>query len=122
MMMQRLIAAAVLALAALPAFAATGAILTVESVLSPAWVERADGRREPLAAGMALNNKEKVHTGDGGRATLRLAEGSTVKLGESGMVQVDDLARKTDAKGDVVGAAFDVVRGAFRFTTVLFAK
>src|SRR5688500_16697449 len=74
MMMRRFIAAAVLVLMGLPAYAAM--VLTVESVLSPAWVERANGRREPLAAGMELNNKEKVHTGDGDRALLRLAEGS----------------------------------------------
>jgi hypothetical protein len=121
MTMRRFIAAAVLAIAALPACAATGAaVLTVESVLSPAWVERANGRREPLAVGMALNNKEKVHTGDGGRATLRLAEGSAVKLGESGMLAVDDLARK--GEGGIVSASLDVIRGAFRFTTGLLSK
>ena len=119
--MRRFIVAAVLALAANNLFAATGeAVLTVESVLSPAWVERANGRREPLAAGMALNGKEKVHTGDGGRATLRLAEGSSIKLGEAAMISVDDVARKGDA--GVVTAALDVVRGAFRFTTGLLQK
>ena len=125
--MRRFIAATVLALAALPAalpaYAAAGAaVLTVESVLSPAWVERANGRREPLAAGMVLNNKEKVHTGDGGRALLKMAEGSAVKLGESAMLAVDDLAMKQDAKGGTVGAALEVVRGAFRFTTGVLAK
>ena len=124
--MRRFIAAAALALAALPAalpvHAATGAaVLTVESVLSPSWVERAGGRREPLAAGMALNNKEKVHTGDGGRATLRLAEGSAIKVGEAAMIAVDDLAHKGD-KGGIVSASLDVVRGAFRFTTGLLGK
>jgi hypothetical protein len=121
--MRRFIAAAVLALAATNLFAAAGgAVLTVESVLSPAWVERANGRREPLTVGMALNNKEKVHTGDGGRATLRMAEGSTVKLGESGMLAVDDLAHKAGDKGGIVAASLDVVRGAFRFTTGLLQK
>lgn len=109
---------------ALPAYAAsTPAVLTVEGVLSPAWVERANGQREPLAVGMALGNKEKVHTGDGGKALLRMAEGSAVKLGESGMLAVDDLVHKQDAKtGGVVGASLDVVRGAFRFTTGLLGK
>ena len=103
--------------------ASPAAVLTVESVLSPAWVERANGRREPLAVGMALANKEKIHTGDGGRAMLRLAEGSAVKLGESAMLAVDDLAQKQDAKsGAVVSASLDVVRGAFRFTTGLLGK
>ncbi|MDB5864075.1 MAG: sporulation related protein [Betaproteobacteria bacterium] len=121
-MMRRLLAAVFLVLVAAPACAASGSVLTVESVLSPAWVERANGRREPLAAGMALASKEKVHTGDGGRALLRLAEGSAVKLGESAMLGVDDLAHKDDAKGGVVAATLDVVRGAFRFTTGLLSK
>jgi hypothetical protein len=120
MMMRRFIAAAVLVVVAMPAYAAS--VLTVESVLSPAWIERANGRREALTVGMELNNKEKVHTGDGGRALLRLAEGSAVKLGESGMVAVDNLVQKQDAKGGVVGASLDVVRGAFRFTTGLLSK
>jgi hypothetical protein len=122
MMMRRFIAAAVLALAVVSAHATSGAaVLTVESVLSPAWVEHANGRREPLAVGMTLNDKEKIHTGDGGRAMLRLAEGSAVKVGESAMIAVDDLAQKPE-RGGIVSAAFDVVRGAVRFTTGLLAK
>ena len=119
-MMRRFIAAAVLVFVGMPAYAAS--VLTVESVLSPAWVERANGRREPLAVGMELNNKEKVHTGDGGRALLRMAEGSAIKLGDSGLLAVDDLVQKQDAKGGVVGASLEVVRGAFRFTTGLLGK
>src|SRR5688500_8723011 len=107
---------------AVHAASAPAPVLTVESVLSPAWVERANGRREPLAVGMTLGNKEKVHTGDGGRALLRLAEGSAVKLGESAMLGADDLNHKQDAKGGIVSASLDVVRGAFRFTTGLLAK
>jgi hypothetical protein len=102
--------------------AAAQAVLTVESVLSPAWLERANGRREPLTTGMTLGNKEKIHTGDGGRALLRMAEGSAVKLGESAMLAFDDLDHRNDAKGGVVSASLEVVRGAFRFTTGLLAK
>ena len=94
-------------------------VLTVESVLTPAWVERTNGRREPLVVGTALSSGEKVHTGDGGKAMLRLSEGSAVKLGEAGLVVVSDLLEKKDAKGPVVNASLDVVRGAFRFTTGL---
>lgn len=101
------------------ALAATPPVLTVESVLPPAWVERANGRRDPLTIGMPLANGEKVHTGDGGKAMLRLSEGSAVKLGESGMLAVSDLLEKKDAKGAVVSASLQVVRGAFRFTTGL---
>lgn len=102
--------------------ASSAAVLTVESVLSPAWVERANGAREPLAVGMALANNDKVHTGDGGRAMLRLAEGSAIKLGEGATLAVDALAQKREAKGGIVAASLDVVRGAFRFTTGLLGK
>lgn len=121
MMMRRLIGAAVLVLMTLPGYAAS--VLSVESVLSPAWVERANGQREPLSVGMDLNNKEKVHTGDGGRALLRMSEGSAFKLGASAMLVVDDQLHRPDTKtGGVVSATLDVVRGAFRFTTGLLAK
>ncbi|HYH43770.1 MAG TPA: FecR domain-containing protein [Burkholderiales bacterium] len=116
-----LIAAFVTLTASVHAASAPG-VLTVESVLSPAWVERANGRREPLAVGMVLGNKEKVHTGDGGRALLRLADGSAFKLGDSALLGADELNHKQDAKGGVVSASLDVVRGAFRFTTGLLAK
>ncbi len=42
---------------AVHAASAPAPVLTVESVLSPAWIERANGRREPLAVGMAIGNK-----------------------------------------------------------------
>ncbi|HSB48795.1 MAG TPA: hypothetical protein VLD15_04705, partial [Burkholderiales bacterium] len=66
----------VLALLGAPAAAQT---LTVEGVVSPAWVERG-GARLPLAVGMQLNDRDRVVTGSGSRALLRLAEGSAVKL------------------------------------------
>lgn len=126
-MIERIVHIAGCALVALTlascAYAANAdAVLTVESVLSPAWVEHANARREPLSVGMALANRDKVHTGDGGRALLRLAEGSAVKLGEGATLAVDDLLEKQDAKGGIVAASLDVVRGAFRFTTGLLAK
>lgn len=103
--------------------ASASALLTVESVLAPAWVERANGSRDALAVGMALGNEDKVRTGDGGRALLRLADGSGVKLGEAAMLAVNDLGAKQDPKsGSIVVASLDVVRGAFRFTTGLLGK
>ena len=113
---------AALAIASQAHAATPASVLTVESVLPPAWVERTDGRREPLTVGMALSNGEKIHTGDGGKAILRMSEGSAVKLGESGMIVVSNLLEKTDAKGGVVNASMDVVRGAFRFTTGLLGS
>lgn len=102
--------------------AAAPAVLSVEGVVSPAWVERADGKREPLAVGMDLSNKEKVITGAGARALLRMSEGSGVKLGENALLVLDELTQKAGPKGGVVGASLEVVRGAFRFTTGILGK
>jgi sporulation related protein/FecR-like protein len=110
---------ALLALFAAPAIAQA---LTVEGVVSPAWVERG-GARLPLAVGMRLNDKDRVVTGAGSRLLLRMAEGSAVKLGENATVALDGLADRKDADSKrLVTAALDVVRGAFRFTTGIFDK
>lgn len=94
--------------------------LTVEAVISPAWVERG-GTRQPLAIGMTLDSKDRVHTGEGARALLRLSEGSAVKLGANALLAVDELLEKKGASAQrLVTATLDVVRGAFRFTTGVF--
>lgn len=94
----------------------------VEAVQSPAWVERS-GVREPLAAGMPLRNGDRVVSGADGRVLLRLAEGSTVKLGEQAQLAVDRLSmrRDTEQRG-LATAALDVLKGAFRFTTPLVSR
>jgi hypothetical protein len=110
---------ALLALLAVPAAAQT---LTVEGVVSPAWVERG-GARLPVAVGMRLNDKDRVVTGAGSRLLLRMAEGSAVKLGENATLALDRLAEKKGPDSRrMVTAALDVVRGAFRFTTGIFDK
>lgn len=110
-----------LALIALPLPAAQ--TLTVEGMVSPAWVERAGAPREPLTIGMALGNKDRIHTGPGSRVLLQMADGSAVKLGENAILTVDDLFEKkgVDARR-LITASLDVARGAFRFTTDVFAK
>ena len=114
-MIRRIVnAAALLVLAALTstssALAATAsAVLTVESVLSPAWVERANGRREPLAAGMALANKEKVHTGDGGRCQYKTRPARGASRPRHSTVPNSDDANTAWA------AAAHAVRSAFSF-------
>ena len=118
-MLNKIAAGMALMLGLAPALAAQA--LVVEGVLSPAWVER-NGKREPLASGMTLNIGDKVHTGPGSRALLRLAEGSAVKLGENATLAIDNLLVKKAGEKTVVGASLDVVRGAFRFTTGVFAK
>ena len=118
-MLRKIVVGVALMLALVPPLAAQA--LLVEGVLSPAWVERG-GKREPLASGMALNIGDKVHTGPGSRALLRMAEGSAVKLGENATLAIDSLLLKKGGEKTLVNAGFDVVRGAFRFTTGVFAK
>ena len=117
-MLKNLIVAVALASSALPLAAQT---LVVEGVLSPAWLERG-GKREPLATGMKLAARDKVHTGQGSRALIRMAEGSAVKLGENATLAIDDLLEKKDGGKTLVNASLDVVRGAFRFTTGVFSR
>ncbi|MDP2398007.1 MAG: FecR domain-containing protein [Burkholderiales bacterium] len=96
--------------------------VTVEAVLSPAWVERAGGAREPLQPGQLLRDGDRVLTGGGARALLRLAEGSAVKLGENARMGVERLSDRGVAAERVVSGTLDVLQGAFRFTTRLFGS
>lgn len=115
----RCVLAALCAWCAAPAVAQT---LTVEGVVSPAWVER-DGRREPLTVGMRLGDKDRIVTGERARVMLRLSEGSAIKLGENATLGLDNLTEKKTADNHpLVGASLEVVKGAFRFTTGVFGK
>src|SRR4029450_12246062 len=100
------------------------AAILVEGVASPAWVERAGtGERVPLAVGMALDNRDRIETGRGSRALLKLADGSGVKLGEDAVLVLNDLSERQGKRARrIVTASLDVVRGAFRFTTGVFGK
>ena len=118
-MLKKLAAGLALLMSFVPSLAAQ--TLVVEGVLSPAWLERG-GKREPLASGTALAVGDKVHTGPGSRALLRLAEGSAVKLGENATLAIDALLLKKGGDKTLVNAGLDVVRGAFRFTTGALAK
>lgn len=87
-------------------------VLHVDAVQAPAWLER-NGRRTPLAPGMQVGNRDRLITGAAARVQLRLAEGSTLRLGEATQLAINALGRR-DAK--TATAAFVVDRGAFRFT------
>ena len=96
--------------------------LVVESVQMPAWVEHANGAREALRLGATLVNQDKVYTGPNARARLRLADGSTVKLGENAQLGLADLGQQKDKLKSLVTATLDVLSGAFRFTTQAIYK
>jgi hypothetical protein len=88
------------------------AVAVVEGVQMPVWVEQ-DGVKMPLTAGIALQNSDIVSTGEGGRAQLKLAEGSTLKLGQNTRVSLDNLAES----GKDFHIAVAVDQGAFRLTS-----
>ena len=101
----------ILALVSLPAWAVPPA--TVAAVQSPAWLERG-GHVKPLAVGMAIENGDRIRTGDDARAYLALAEGSTVKLGANAKLALFSMSAKSQKQ---YKGALDVTNGAFRFTT-----
>jgi len=108
----RALTCATLAAAALaaPARAAAQAI-QVEAVQYPAWLDRG-GHSVPLVPGTALQAADTLRTGANARVQLKLAEGSTVKLGENARFTVE----RVDNRG-VFRSALNVLYGAFRFTT-----
>jgi hypothetical protein len=89
----------------------------VEGVQMPAWLERS-GRSSPVAPGMALQAGDQLKTGAGSRLQVKLAEGSTVKLGENGSLRIAEMAPSSE----LFRAALRVLEGAFRFTTDIAAK
>lgn len=109
--MKKIVTALVLFSLAVAAWPAPQAI--VDAVQVPAWRDR-DGRAEALAPGMALQSRDRIRTGEGSRVYIRLADGSTVKMGENGMLLAERLG--PDEKR-FFSAALDVAKGAFRFTT-----
>jgi FecR protein/SPOR domain len=90
----------------------------VESIQMSASVER--GRQIfPLAPGMELKDGDRVNTAAKSRLVLKLADGSTVKLGERGSLFFD----KTQVRDDgVFEAGLFVAEGAFRFVTAALDK
>ena len=93
------------------------AVATVEAVQLPAWLDRG-GLTVPISPGIALQSGDTVRTGVGARMLLKLDEGSLVKLGENAKFVIE----KAQPRGGVYDAALNVVTGAFRFTTQVFAR
>jgi hypothetical protein len=111
--------ALLLAASALPAMAAPPGA-DVEALQMPAWLVR-DGQRTPLAPGARLRNGDRIDTGTGSRALLRLPDGSLVKLGEKARFSLDGVRGARRADG-LFKATLNVLEGAFRFTTTALYK
>lgn len=90
----------------------------VETVQSPAWVERA-GQRLPLAAGMALKNRDRLLTGEGARVIVHLADGSAFRIGENSVLTVNAMQQ---GKNGVFVGALDLKAGDLRLVSHEFAE
>ncbi|HZQ73120.1 MAG TPA: FecR domain-containing protein [Burkholderiales bacterium] len=114
--MRMLLLAAAMLAATSAALAQPAAV--VEGVQMPAWIERDGKAPAPLTPGMELKSGDRLRTGAGARLLLKLAEGSFVKLGENGRLQLAELLPSKD----LFKATLGVLEGAFRFTTDLVVK
>lgn len=94
-----------------PAFAT----IRIETVQMPGWLERA-GEVQPLSPGSGLQAGDVLRTGERARVVLRLDEGSQVKLGENARFAIRQASVEDDQWGLFRGL-FEVLSGAFRFTT-----
>lgn len=114
----RFIPTLLLSLLAFDAAAAPTAM--VDGVQSPAWLLR-NGKRQPLAVGIELRIADEILTGVNSRAVIHLADGSAIKLGDNGTLQMQDFAvvRATER---VLRATLKVVEGAFRLTTAALQR
>lgn len=92
----------------------------VQAIQPPAWLERTQ-QRQPLTLGTALESTDLIHTGDGGRVELALAEGSRIQLGENAHFRLAYLP-KSPSSVQPFKANLSVLKGAFRFTTGLVGK
>ncbi len=101
---------------AAPAWAVPQAV--VSAVQMPGWLTRGE-QTMPLAPGMEVRNGDVLKTGEGARAHLKLADGSTVKLGES--ARLTFYARGLNP-ARLFRGALDVATGAFRFTSDLLRR
>jgi len=112
----RVMSALLLTLCMPVAFAA----ITVDSMNYPAWVERGSANL-PLAPGDRLRPGDVVQTGARGRVWLEIEDGSVIKLGQGARFAVDRAQFNEESGGTVLDAAFNVLKGAFRFTSNFFS-
>lgn len=95
------------------------AAISVDSMNYPVWAERGSNTL-PLAPGDRLRNGDVVVTGDYGRVWLAADDGSVIKLGQGARFQIERAEIANQDGNGIFDAAFDVLRGAFRFTSSFF--
>ncbi len=99
-----------------PRPAATAPQALVEAVQMPAWVARGE-TREPVAPGQAVAAGDTLETGDAAALSLRLPEGSTVRLGARTRLVVPALDAVAGPGTTAVSGRLQLLDGMLRFTT-----
>ena len=94
-------------------------VVRVNSMNYPAWLVR-EHQTLALTPGEELRGNDLIRTGEGGRVLLQMADGSAVKLGEGARFLIETADLKQENDGGVLESAFQVLRGAFRFTSSFF--
>lgn len=96
------------------------AAMSVNSLNYPVWIERGSYNL-PLAPGDRLQDGDIVQTGAAGRVWLEVDDGSVIKLGRDTRFTIDRTDFREADNVTVLEAAFDVMKGAFRFTGGFFS-
>jgi hypothetical protein len=96
------------------------AAMWVNSLNYPVWIERGSNTL-PLAPGDRLQDGDIVQTGATGRVWLEVEDGSVIKLGRDTRFSIDRVDFREVDNVSVFEAAFDVMKGAFRFTRGFFS-
>jgi hypothetical protein len=95
------------------------ASISVDSLNFPVWVERGE-RSMPVAPGDRLLAGDVVQTGKRGRIWLSAEDGSVIKLGQETRFAIERAGFREDDSETLFDAAFNVLKGAFRFTSGFF--
>ena len=95
------------------------AAVSVVRLNYPVWIERG-ADTVPLAPGDRLQAGDVVQTGSVGRVWLRVEDGSVIKLGQNARFNTGRPEFREADNGTVLEAAFDVLKGAFRYTSGFF--
>ncbi len=96
------------------------AAVSVERLNYPVWVERGTDT-VPLAPGDRLLAGDIVQTGSTGRVWLMVEDGSVIKLGQNARFDIEHAGFREEENVTVLEAAFNVLKGAFRFTSGFFS-
>jgi len=95
------------------------AVVSVGSLNYPVWAERGE-QRVPLAPGDRLQTGDVVQTGANGRVWLQVEGGNAIKLGQGARFAIERADLRGSGDDATLRATFNLLQGAFRFTSRFF--